>query len=398
MKKIFLFCLMAMLCLSGCTPQPSTPSSEMSGGNSSAPQSPAIDDLDTSQYDGVFAQYRTLTDPVTGVPVMDVLLPHGWAAQVVTDWSFVSTTNPCIATISLTSPGGDATVILQTPHNYLQSYDTAGLMPHWDGVDRETYITRLAYRDAGGVLDLCFNGLLTASGTMISETPVEQELQNFLDQYTAQYAVTMVNGLNSLGGGYGISAQLSGYEGKLAFRRYRCVGHDGGNYVADACCLTIGVQYIMPSYGLSFVYTEWGVPFTIIYLAQNEETLNKYSRDYEVIVNNSVARPEFDFVKLSYGRYIRNLVMQQLSASISAMTEAQAQSYMQDYSSSSQTDSDEWADAWGDYIYDRNEYTTTDGKTLKVGTEYDVVYQNGDEYYFGSQGDAPFGWEQLNRN
>ena len=91
------------------------------------------------------------------------------------------------------------------------------------------------------------------------------------------------------------------------------------------------------------------------------------------------------------------MVMKQQANSIAAMTEAQAQSYLSDYDSSAYT-SDDWANEWSDYIYDRNEYTTTDGSTIKVGTEFDTVYQNGDEFYFGSQGSAPFGWEQLTPN
>ena len=92
--------------------------------------------------------------------------------------------------------------------------------------------------------------------------------------------------------------------------------------------------------------------------------------------------------------------MQQQASSIAAMTEAQAQAYMNDYDSSASSGdsgytSDDWANDWSDYIYDRNEYTTADGSTIKVGTEVDSVFQNGDEFYFGSKADAPLGWEQL---
>ena len=63
-----------------------------------------LSQLDTSDYSGSFGTYTTLTDPTTGVPVMDAVLPYGWTAQVQCDWSFVSTNNPCIANIVFTSP------------------------------------------------------------------------------------------------------------------------------------------------------------------------------------------------------------------------------------------------------------------------------------------------------
>ena len=113
-----------------------------------------------------------------------------------------------------------------------------------------------------------------------------------------------------------------------------------------------------------------------------------------MILENSSLRNEFNYLKQAYGSYIQNLVMQSLTSRIDAMTQAQAQSFLNSYDEGAYT-SDDWANDWSDYIYDRNEYTTADGSTIKVGTEVDSVFQNGDEFYFGSKGDAPLGWEQL---
>lgn len=100
-----------------------------------------------------------------------------------------------------------------------------------------------------------------------------------------------------------------------------------------------------------------------------------------------------------YGRDIRNKIMLQQTNQIAAMTESQAQTYMNDYeSSTSYYTSDDWANDWSDYIYDQQEYTTVDGDTIKASTSYDAVFQNGDEFYFGSVGSAPDGWTQLTPN
>lgn len=356
-----------------------------------------LSQLDTSDYDGSFGTYAVLTDPVTGVPVMDAILPYGWTAQVQCDWSFVSTTNPCIANILFTSPDNKAEVLIQTTHDYLQSYDTSGLFPHRDYTDTSTYIVHLAYKNAGQVLDLYFNGILGTGGTVVKEDPVPGEVQSLLDQTAQTYLTTLVNGINQIGGGYGVTAQASGSEGTVSMRRYRYTGSDGQSYLADAMALCIAAEYISPSYGTSFVHIQWAVPGVIVYTAPDEATLEKYRTQCEIIIQNSAIRNEFNHIKQAYGSYIRNMLMRQQANAIAAMTEAQAQSYLSDYDSSAYT-SDDWANDWSDFIYDRNEYTTADGSTIKVGTEFDTVYQNGDEFYFGSQGSAPFGWEQLTPN
>ena len=364
---------------------------------SSAPSKQDLSQLDASKYSGSFGTYTTLTDPTSGVPVMDAVLPYGWTAQVQCDWSFVSTNNPCIANIVFTSPDQKAAVLIQTAHDYLQSYDTSGLFPHRDYTDTSTYIVHLAYKNAGQVLDLCFNGLLGTGGTVVKEDPVPDEVQSILDQTAQTYLTTLVNGINQIGGGYGVTAQASGSEGTVSMRRYRYTGSDGQSYLADAMALCVAAEYISPSYGTSFVYIPWAVPGITVFSAPDEATLEKYRAQYEMITQNAVIRNEFNYVKQAYGSQIRSMLMKQQANSIAAMTEAQAQSYLSDYDSSSYT-SDDWANDWSDYIYDRNEYTTADGSTIKVGTEFDTVYQNGDEFYFGSQGSAPFGWEQLTPN
>ena len=59
--------------------------------------------------------------------------------------------------------------------------------------------------------------------------------------------------------------------------------------------------------------------------------------------------------------------------------------------------SDSFLNAWSDVIKERYDYTTEDGSVIKVGTEYDSVYQNGDDIYMGPDGQAPDGWTKLYR-
>lgn len=190
-----------------------------------------LSEIDASEYSGSFGTYTTLSDPTSGVPVMDVVLPYGWTAQVQSNWNFVSTSNPCVASIIFTSPDQKATVLIQTANDYLQSSDTSGLFPHQDYTDMETYIVHLAYKNAGQVLDMCFNGVIGTNGMVVSETPVQSEVQSLLDQTAQTYLDTLVNGFNQIAGGYGGAIQASGSEGTVSIRRYRYTGSDGGGVI-----------------------------------------------------------------------------------------------------------------------------------------------------------------------
>lgn len=365
-----------------------------------APATQDLAQLDPSAYSGAFGSRTTLTDPTTGVPVMDAVLPQGWTAQVQTNWSFVSTVNPCVAVVQFTSPDGRAAVVIQTAQDFLESYDTSGLFPHQDYIDQQTYIVHLAYKNAGEMLDMYFNGVLGTGGTVVSETPVPAEAQQLVDQVAQNYLTTLVNGVNEITSGYVSPVQAGGSEGTISLRRYRFTAADGQSYLADAMALTVAAQYTHSSTGTSFVNIHWVVPGIVICIAQDEATLEEYSTQFEMITENAVIRNEFNYIKSLYGNDIRNKIMQQQASSIAAMTEAQAQTYLNSYDSSNSSGytSDDWANDWSDFIYDRNEYTTADGSNIKVGTDVDAVYQNGDDFYFGSQGSAPFGWEQLTPN
>ena len=74
------------------------------------------------------------------------MLPRGWTAQLQTNWNFISTINPCVATASFVSPDGQAEMIIQTSQDYLECLDATGLTQRRDGIDMTTYITYLRYK------------------------------------------------------------------------------------------------------------------------------------------------------------------------------------------------------------------------------------------------------------
>lgn len=364
-----------------------------------APHAPQARDETASA--GVVCTSVSLLDPSTGVPAIDTMLPDGWTAQLETDWGIVDTSQPCLATASFASPDGQAAVIIQTGRNFLESRTSDGFNLHYEGADLETYLTYLNYRDAGGVLDMYFDGILGTGGVIIQETPVDETLQSVLDDVAKTLMEGMVSELQANIGSYGQAVQANGYEGTASVRRYRFTMDDGNSYVADACCCCIAYEYSIDSGFMVSITRPWFIPAVMFYIAPDEATLEKYEMEANVILNNSRERNEFAYVKHAFGSDIRNMVMRRQTQQISSMTEAQAQTYLDDYDPSDLDPgytSDAWANDWSEFIYDQQGYTTLDGGTIKVGTEYDAVYQNGDQFYLGTVGGAPDGWTRLTEN
>ena len=139
----------------------------------------------------------------------------------------------------------------------------------------------------------------------------------------------------------------------------------------------------------------WCVPFTYIFTAESEQALTSMQNEFLTFVSNSSVSPEFYYLVEQYRAYIENLLAQQLTNQIQAATEIQSQ-LMDGYSSSSDTN-DRVTDMWSDYIYDRADYTTSDGSTVKVPTYYDHVYEtdSGDIYVTNDSLNVPTNWQEL---
>ena len=77
-------------------------------------------------------------------------------------------------------------------------------------------------------------------------------------------------------------------------------------------------------------------------------------------------------IDLGYGRVYLSQVM-------NALTTASVESYLNSSSYSS-------VDRFSDYIFDQNDYTTSDGYNVKISTGYDYVWDggNGTVYYSSS--------------
>jgi len=139
---------------------------------------------------------------------------------------------------------------------------------------------------------------------------------------------------------------------------------------------------------------EWIVPQTASFVAMNEEAYSRYKDIFDLIVANTCFCENFVYVVQKNAAYLNDMMHAYLMEKAFNPSGSDIKTWNDSYVQSEQ---DKWINAWDDVITERDTYTTTDGEQIKVSTQYDAVYQNGDTIYAGPQTDLGVDWTQLNK-
>ena len=177
-----------------------------------------LSQLDVSKYSGFFGKvyhayrpnhrcsgHRTLSCPTAG--------RRRYTATGVLSLPAI----PVSPNIQFTSPDKEASVLIQTSHDYLQSYDTSGAVspPRLYRQGKRTSSTS-PIKMPGRCWIWYFNGIFGTGGTVVDETPVPDEVQSILDQAAQLYLTTLVNGINQ------VARRIWGHPAQASRKR----GHD----------------------------------------------------------------------------------------------------------------------------------------------------------------------------
>ena len=318
----------------------------------------------------LFYSHEVIYDQQTGIPVANILLPKGWRASLSMDWSFMSTDSPGVATLTLDSPDSLARITLVSNRAFCDM--STGGMRYQEGYLSEIYNTNLYYRNAE---DMCayFTGGEQPSRSL-SVSPAMVDL--------VEEAARVKLGRLENEGIYGL-----GSEGTVARNLY-----ESEYGVTDLCVFVVAAEV---STGQSIDTIFWNVPITFRLDTASWEAYEMYAPVFEAVAANSDFTGDFLFVNVSYGASIAQVISQGLTDQTMESLLSNSDSWLDTYQSSPEYDSDTWAKEWSDVIYERNEYETLDGGTIKVDTAYDSVYQDGDSIYMGPDGLAPDGWTKL---
>ena len=344
---------------------------------------------------GTFMRVSRLTDSGLNMVVGRITAPDDWQVSEQVQWSSYGN-YPGMTQLSAVSPDGLRSFQLISTMSYFQTDSIFSLLGE-NETDPTTYRIHRQYRTAEQFVELFISNLGCTGAQKLGSSSIDSQslgaLQSVAEQHAYQTGYSLVQSLANLG----MSANLAGYESTVVDNRYAVTTQSGQTEYIEVFTLVWAYQtsWVVQNSSITVNEIYWCVPFTYIFTAESEQALASMQNEFLTFVSNSSVSPEFYYLVEQYRAYIENLLAQQLTNQIQAATEIQSQ-LMDGYSSSSDTN-DRVTDMWSDYIYDRDDYTTSDGSTVKVPTYYDHVYEtdSGDIYVTNDCLNVPTDWQEL---
>ena len=344
---------------------------------------------------GTFMRVSRLTDSGLNMVVGRITAPDDWQVSEQVQWSSYGH-YPGMTQLSAVSPDGQRSFQLISTMSYYQTDSIFNSLGE-NETDPTTYRIHRQYRTAEQFVELFISNLGCTGARKLGSSSIDSQslsaLKSTAEQHAYQTGYSLVQSLANLG----MSANLVGYESTVVDNRYAVTTQSGQTEYIEVFTLVWAYQtsWVVQNSSITVNEIYWCVPFTYIFTAESEQALTSMQNEFLTFVSNSSVSPEFYYLVEQYRAYIENLLAQQLTNQIQAATEIQSQ-LMNDYSSSSDTN-DRVTDMWSDYIYDRDDYTTSDGSTVKVPTYYDHVYEtdSGDIYVTNDSLNVPTDWQEL---
>ena len=344
---------------------------------------------------GTFMRVSRLTDSGLNMVVGQMTAPDDWQVSEQVQWSSYGN-YPGMTQLSAVSPDGLRSFQLISTMSYFQTDSIFSSLGE-NETDPTTYRIHRQYRTAEQFVELFISNLGCTSAQKLGSSSIDSQslgaLQSVAEQHAYQTGYSLVQSLANLG----MSANLAGYESTVVDNRYAVTTQSGQTEYIEVFTLVWAYQtsWVVQNSSITVNEIYWCVPFMYISTAESEQALASTQNEFLTFVSNSQISPEFYYLVRQYRSYIENQLAQQLTNQIQAATEIQSQ-LMDGYSSSSDTN-DRVTDMWSDYIYDRDDYTTSDGSTVKVPTYYDHVYEtdSGDIYVTNDTLDVPSDWQEL---
>lgn len=369
-------------CGSGTSSQSSFGSKQTagSGGNTNTSSKPQVN---TGSASTLYYTHETLKDNSSGVTIANVLVPYGWNLSFKVGWDFIDVSTPGVADVFLTSPDGKAKITMTSNMQFTDIYSNG--QPYSEGANMSIYATILHYRDASEMQSTLLQGSGLNDAQLVKSYPVSDGLLQVLQEGAR---IKLQRNVASTGG----TAIAS--EGTAAQNLYR----SGNLYVEYLTMVTAAMQQDNTGH---VVLTEilWNLPYTCTFVADSKQTYDQYRDVFLNVIANSGFTAEFTYVNTRYGTAISNAIsgglLEQSRQYIQSGTGTWASEYERSYGS---YDSDRFTSEWSDVIKEQNEYTTLNGETIKVSTAYDTVYQDGDRFYMGPDGQSLYGWTRLYPN
>jgi hypothetical protein len=355
------------------TAAPTDPPTEASTAEPRTVSAEELPDYATNCY-----TMQTFYDSRYGLKTVQVLVPYGWNVEVNVEWGVISTLYPATATVIMSAPDGSAAIEICSPQTFVQMSRNGVAVQ--EGVNYGMYNTFINYKNAHDYNLYIASSVLGYYGaSVISATGATAEAQKVLDEAAYNYLLSFM----------GSQTQALGCEGTAEKTCFK-VGQGGVDRIAVMSAV-IGAESAITA-GAYFDQIFWTVPYTAVFYAASEAAWNTYGPVFDHVVNNTCFCSEFIFVVRKNGKYIADMINNYLLEQAYNPTSSDISNWDSEYVDEGK---DTFLNEWSDVIYERNEYLTEDGSSIKVDTKYDTVYQNEDLIYMGPDGLAPDGWTRL---
>ena len=327
---------------------------------------------------GTYFYKTTLYEPTYGIKTANTLVPYGWSVRVNVEWGLISTMYPALATVTLTSPDGNATIEVYSTMAYMMMARNGNWVA--EGTYLDFYNIFLNYKNAGEYNDFLLGKVGGFKGTVMNRQGPSYEFQLGLNGE----ANTLLAALSS-------SSGTSPIEAEGSFEKTTYFITEGNAYEVEMVSSVV-MAHVKVMNNQETV--EWIVPQTACFIARNEKAYSDYKDIFDLIVANTSFCENFIYVVQKNAAYLNDMIHAYLMEQAFKPSGSDIEGWNSTYT---ETDHDKWINAWDDVITERDAYTTTDGEQIKVSTQYDAVYQNGDTIYAGPQTDLGVDWTQLNK-
>ena len=348
--------------------------------------------LGSALGEGVAYQRVSISDG--SMTVGRTVVPQGYSVQsnlLYFDGSTLSMTSPVQLIVEAFSADGSVDMVYTSIVDYIHILEkSTGGVPygaHQDGVlDQTTMCMMMTEMTAGQYADAMINKVLP-SATFLYETPVSAEMQAALEMVRQENYNQFSSLMN--GSANGMSISIDDVRVGVAERFYS-VELSGIPYRVVAMTAVSAVETTMSAYMLYGgetidKSTTWSAPYCYVCLAP-EENFDATYADFCVFVANTSESDQFVQARTTLSNQIRESIL-------SGRSQSYAQMFAGDLGSGDSYNEDRFTD----YIMGQNDYQLSSGEHVKIPTEYDYVYEdgNGGIYATDSALDEPAGMTQL---
>ena len=354
------------------------------------------------------------TDSQTGINVARAVVPEGYNVTSETTWCGLaqSPDYPASVFVSAASPDGGIQLTYESPLEFVQhltsNVNGLELASHQDwSFDPDLVMMMLTYMNAAQYCDFIARNYVEGAANMafVSEEPLSQEEQSMLQRFSQQQK----DAINQFYAAASADNMYVDYvESTAAQRTYSYTDSATGKQkVLIVSAAVQGVRTVsnFSSYGMgnvNIVNVVWSVPARYCLMC-DADRLEEGKAVFEAFCSNTTISDQFRQEMKKLSDQITQIVLSARtgggpSGGLELVTDTVQDSFSTDLRG--QDDTYSTAEAWDDVIMERNDYTLSNGDSVKVDTSYDYVYElsDGNVYATNSALDEPAGGTLLSAN